>query len=46
MPLPPMETLLYEVTDGIATVTLNRPEKMNTFTAKMRDELVLSLIHI
>ena len=26
--------------DGIATVTLNRPEKMNAFTPKMRDELI------
>ena len=34
------ETLLYGVEDGIATVTLNRPEKMNAFTAQMRDDLV------
>ena len=40
MPLPALETLLYSVEDGIATVTLNRPEKMNAFTALMRDELV------
>ena len=40
MPLPALETLLYSVEDGIATVTLNRPEKMNAFTALMRDELI------
>ena len=40
MPLPTLETLLYSVEDGIATVTLNRPEKMNAFTALMRDELI------
>ena len=40
MALPPMETLLYKVDDGIATVTLNRPQKMNAFTAQMRDDLV------
>ena len=40
MPLPALETLLYSVEDGIATVTLNRPAKMNAFTALMRDELV------
>ncbi len=37
---PHFETLLYSVEDGIATVTLNRPEKMNAFTAQMRDDLV------
>lgn len=37
---PRFETLLYSVQDGIATVTLNRPEKMNAFTAQMRDDLV------
>ncbi|HMN81792.1 MAG TPA: crotonase/enoyl-CoA hydratase family protein [Burkholderiaceae bacterium] len=33
-------TLLYAVDDGIATITLNRPEKMNAFTAQMRDEMI------
>ena len=40
MALPPLQTLLYTVEDGIATVTLNRPEKLNAFTPQMRDELV------
>ena len=40
MTLPALETLLYNVEDGIATVTLNRPEKMNSFTGQMRDDLV------
>jgi enoyl-CoA hydratase/carnithine racemase len=40
MPLPALQTLLYQVEDGIATVTLNRPEKMNAFTPLMRDELL------
>ena len=40
MALPPLQTLLYAVEDGIATVTLNRPEKLNAFTPQMRDELV------
>jgi enoyl-CoA hydratase/carnithine racemase len=34
------ETLLYDVRDGIATITLNRPEKLNAFTAKMMTELM------
>jgi enoyl-CoA hydratase/carnithine racemase len=40
MASPTFETLRYEVADGIATLTLNRPEKLNAFTAQMRDDLV------
>jgi enoyl-CoA hydratase/carnithine racemase len=40
MALPPLQTVIYDVKDGIATVTLNRPEKMNAFTTQMRDELI------
>lgn len=32
-------TLDYQIADGIATVTLNRPDKMNAFTVQMADEL-------
>lgn len=34
------ETLLYKVEQGVATITLNRPDRMNAFTAKMMDELI------
>lgn len=33
-------TLLYDVSDGIATITLHRPAKLNAFTPQMRDDLV------
>jgi len=43
MALQPLETLLYSVDDGIATITLNRPDKLNAFTTRMRDEMVAVL---
>jgi enoyl-CoA hydratase len=36
-----LETLIYEKEDRIATVTLNRPEKGNALSKKLRDELDL-----
>ncbi|HAM01034.1 MAG TPA: enoyl-CoA hydratase [Acidimicrobiaceae bacterium] len=37
--MPEFETLLYEEADGVAWVTLNRPEVMNAFNTVMQREL-------
>ena len=44
---PPAETsdeVLYEVSEGIATLTLNRPERMNTISGPMLDQLTQLLL--
>lgn len=33
------ETLLYDVADSVATITLNRPERLNTIVPPMPDEI-------
>ncbi|GGY59115.1 crotonase/enoyl-CoA hydratase family protein [Marinobacter zhanjiangensis] len=34
------ETITLDVKDGIATITLNRPDRMNAFTLQMMEELI------
>jgi enoyl-CoA hydratase/carnithine racemase len=38
MPMPTQETI-YEVADRVATITLNRPDKLNAWTATMEREV-------
>jgi 2-(1,2-epoxy-1,2-dihydrophenyl)acetyl-CoA isomerase len=33
------ENILFDITDGVATLTLNRPDKLNSFTQAMHDEV-------
>ena len=35
--------ILVDKADGIATITLNRPEKMNAFTRTMMDEIIAAM---
>lgn len=38
--MPAFETILLDVEDGVATVTLNRPDRMNAFTGQMMTDLI------
>ena len=45
-PLPTLRTLLLDVAGGVATVTLQRPEHLNAFDARMQDELAAVWQHL
>ena len=37
------ESIIYDKNDGIAVITLNRPERRNAINTQMRDDLVAAL---
>lgn len=39
MPTPDFQTLLYTTAGPVATITLNRPEQLNTIVPPMPDEI-------
>ncbi len=40
------DVLLLDRTDGVATLTLNRPESLNSLSAQLKDELVQALADV
>ena len=38
--MPEFETILYEVDEHVATVTLNRPERLNAFNSRMQRDVL------
>ena len=40
MTTPTFETLLYAVEDGVATITLNRPDRLNAFNTQMMVDMI------
>ena len=37
------QEIIYDLTDGVATITLNRPDKLNAFTGRMMHEVIAAL---
>lgn len=37
------QEIMYDVSEGIATITLNRPDKLNAFTGRMMHEIISAL---
>ena len=42
----PYETILFEIKDGAAKLTLNRPDRLNSFTVQMHEEVADALTRV
>lgn len=40
------ETIIFEALDGVARLTLNRPERLNSFTVRMHEEVADALTRV
>jgi 2-(1,2-epoxy-1,2-dihydrophenyl)acetyl-CoA isomerase len=40
------ETIVFDITDGAATLTLNRPDRLNSFTVAMHEEVAEALTRV
>ena len=40
------ETIIFEIKDGLARLTLNRPDRLNSFTVQMHKEVAAALTEV
>ncbi len=43
--MPDSDSVSYDLTDGVATITLNRPDSMNSLTSEAKDSLLAAIEH-
>ncbi|HID32999.1 MAG TPA: 2-(1,2-epoxy-1,2-dihydrophenyl)acetyl-CoA isomerase, partial [Anaerolineae bacterium] len=40
---PRFETILFDIAEGVATITLNRPDRLNALTTQMSKAMLAAL---